>query len=458
MRDRSTLALLGFLAFLSACGGSGSGAPTGDGSALSEAKSTVQRDPVVAASSANLQIAVTANNAFALELYSRVRASGAGANVFLSPLSASLALTMTYAGARGTTATQMATALHFDPADGSIFDGQNALSQALAARAPAALAIAQRAANGGAGASAVPSADDYRLDVVNSVWGQKTYPWEGSFLDVLARSYGTGVYLEDFVTSSEPARQAINAWVSTQTADKINDLIPAGAIDATTRLVLVDAIHLKLPWALPFQPAQTSPGPFARSDGTSVTATFMNETTDLPYVDDGQAQLVALPLAGNELEVVFALPHGDLATYEAGLTTGSALALMPQAESTSVSIQVPKLTYTSAPFSLAAPLKAMGMTQAFDATAADFSGMCADPPDGETLYVSDVVQKATLGLQETGVEAAAATAVFVDASLSIATPTSIHLNRPFVMAIVDTTTHAILFLGHIGDPTDAGSP
>jgi serpin B len=413
---------------------------------------------VTAASSADLQLAVTANNAFALDLYSRVRATTPGANVFLSPVSASLALTMTYAGARGATAAQMATALHFDPAAGSIFDGQNALTQALAARAPAALAAAQRAANGGAGASAAPSPDDYRLDVVNSVWGQKTYSWEGSFLDVLARSYGTGVYLEDFVTDSEPARQAINAWVSTQTADKINDLIPAGAIDATTRLVLVDAIHLKLPWASPFQVAQTAPGPFTRSDGTSVTATFMNETTDLPYMDDGQAQLVAMPLVGNELEVVFALPHGDLATYEAGLSAGSILALMPQAGTAHVSIEVPKLTYTSSPFSLATPLKAMGMTQAFDQTAADFSGMCAHPPDGETLYVSDVLQKATLGLQETGVEAAAATAVLVDADLAIEATPEVHLNRPFVIAIVDTTTHAILFVGHIGDPTDMGSP
>jgi serpin B len=317
------------------------------------------------------------------------------------------------------------------------------------------LAIAEQNSQGGA----APSADDYQLDIVNSVWGEDTYPWESPFLDVLAKSYGTGVYLEDFASQPDVARQAIDTWVSAQTAGKIQDLLAAGSLDTTTRIVLVNAVHLKFPWAFPFDATQTVPGSFTRGDGTSVQASFMHQTNFLPYADDGQAQLVALALTGNELEVVFALPHGDLSTYESALTAGTASLTAPldQAEPPNVEIEVPKLTFTSQPFSLTGALQGMGMTQAFDPSA-DFSGMCAHPPDGQPLYFSNVLQKSTLALEETGVEAAAATAVFEDAAVAAAPPPQVFLNRPFVIGIVDTTTGAILFLGHIADPTDAGDP
>jgi serpin B len=124
-----------------------------------------------------------------------------------------------------------------------------------------------------------------------------------------------------------------------------------------------------------------------------------------------------------------------------------------------VSLALPKFTFTSPTFSLAQPLQAMGMVQAFNPVAANFTGMCPTTPDGDNLYVGDVLQKAMVAVQETGVEAAAATAVIMDgASISEPTPIPVALNRPFVMAIVDVPTGALLFLGHIEDPTDAGGP
>jgi serpin B len=185
----------------------------------------------------------------------------------------------------------------------------------------------------------------------------------------------------------------------------------------------------------------------------------MNQTEFLPYTDDGQAQIVAVPLIGGQLSVVIALPHGDLATYEAGLTAASPGALAQPTGSANVALSLPKVAFTSPTFSLATPLKAMGMVQAFDPNAADFKGLCANPPDGDNLYVSDVLQKAMVAMQETGVEAAAATAVIIDGASAVPpTPTPMIVDRPFVMAIVDVPTGAILFLGHIEDPTDAGSP
>ena len=130
---------------------------------------------------------------------------------------------------------------------------------------------------------------------MNSVWGEKTYTWSTPFLTIMAKSYGAGVYLEDFINQPDEARQAINAWVGAETDDKIENLLPAGTIDPTTRMVLVNAIHLKFPWANPFDPSATQVGSFTRADGTTVSPSFMNDTLTVPYKDDGQAQIVGLP-------------------------------------------------------------------------------------------------------------------------------------------------------------------
>jgi serpin B len=399
--------------------------------------------------------AVGANNAFAVDLYAHERAAATSpGNLLTSPISASLALTMTYAGAAGSTATGMAQALHLGSAASTVFAGQNALDQALASRAASALAADQQ--NAKYGNAPAPSPSDYDLTVVNSVWGEKTYPWAAPFLNIMATDYGTGVYLEDFVTAYDQARQSINGWVSDQTSDKINDLLPPGSLDDSTRMVLVNAIHLKLPWANPFQASATASASFTRADGSKVTTPFMNEAQTFGYVDDGQAQIVSLPLAGGQETVVIALPHGDLSAYEAKLTASSA-ALVPPAGQAEVSLSLPKVAFTTPTFSLAKSLQAMGMTDAFDPHTADFSGLCPNTPDHARLYVSDVLQKAMLGMQETGVEAAAATAVVVAGTSVELQPVTMTVDRPFLVSIVDVPTGAVLFLGHIEDPTATGN-
>ncbi|HEX4448259.1 MAG TPA: serpin family protein [Polyangiaceae bacterium] len=437
--------------------GTAMGSPSTVSPSIARAQSGT-RDPASGIPASALAAAVTANNAFAASLYARVRARATDLNLVMSPLSASVALTMTYGGAKGDTATEMAAALHIDPSAGSIFDGQNALTSELSGRGAAAFARAQTDSNGDG--SPAPLAANFELSIVDSVWGQDTYPWEPTFLDLVAKSYGTGVYLEDFSGQPDGARQAINTWVSGQTANKINDLLPPTAIDDTTRMVLVNAIHLKMPWATSFETSATAPGNFARADGTRVGASFMNENASLPYVDDGQAQIVALPLFGGVLSVVFALPHGDLATYEAGLGAGMISALAVPATSTDVQLSLPKVDFTSPSVSLKSALEDLGMHKAFDMNQADFSGLCSTLPEGP-LYVNDVLQKVLLAFQEDGVEAAAASAVVVDVDggvspiLSTATMT---LNHPFLVSIVDQATGAVLFLGEIGDPSEMGTP
>jgi serpin B len=451
MSPRKLLPLCPALALaLAACSGNGG---TSDGQSnnppVAIDQSSMPRKDASAIPASALQGAVTANNAFALDLYGRLRTDPTLAgNLLTSPISASLALTMTYGAAQGTTATQMASALHMGSSASSIFDGQNALSQALASRAAAALAGDTKTAQ--ENQQPAPSADDYQLQIVNSVWGQQTYPWAMPFLDILAQSYGTGVYLEDFVHDFDPARITINDWVSTETAGKITNLLPEGSLDTTTRMVLVNAIHLKLPWAYPFQTSATANATFTKSDGSTVSTSFMNQAQQFFYADDGNAQIVSLPLSGGDLSVVVALPHGDLATYEAGLTAAS---LQTPTQYVDVQLSLPKVSFTSPTFSLAKELQAMGMTQAFDRTAADFKGACPNPPDGDNLYISDVLQKAMIAMQEQGVEAAAATAVVLSGASVAPQTTPMNVNRPFVFAIEDVTSGAILFLGHVEDPT-----
>jgi serpin B len=194
-----------------------------------------------------LKAAVQANNAFAVALFARLREPGKAEDMLTSPLSAALALTMASAGAKGQTRSEMAKALQFGASSAeTIFAGQNALSQALLLRGPASLAATpQRTSD-----QNVPlSANDYQLQLVTSIWGQTDYPWQAPFLKTLAEAYGTGLNRLDFRSQSERARQTINDWVSAGTSHKISDLIPAGALDDSTRLVLVNALHLRFPWA-----------------------------------------------------------------------------------------------------------------------------------------------------------------------------------------------------------------
>ena len=437
------LSALGSLA-LGGCSSSSSGP-----AASASVRSALAREPASSVPASSLQAAVTANNAFAVDLYTRLRAGQAGPNFVTSPISASVALTMAYSGAKGTTATEMATALHFDPSSTAIFDGQNALTQALAGRASEAFQQASTQ-------SPAPVQSDYALDIANSVWGQTGFPWASAYLDRLAESYGAGLFLEDFVHSPDPARQAINTWVSDATSGKIQNLLPEGSIDPATRMVLVNAVHLKMPWANPFDTMNTADATFTRADGTTESVPFMNLNLYTPCVHGDQADAVALPLAGGKLQAVLALPHGDLAAYVAALASGSESLPVTPTDSCGA-ISVPSVNFTTETFSLTSALQAMGMNQAFVPGAADFTGM-APAPQGSDLFIADVMQKAMISMKESGVEAAAATAVSFEDAAAIPMNEIVTFNRPFLVAITDRETGAVLFLGEVGDPADMGSP
>jgi serpin B len=413
-------------AALASCG-AGSSAPKVD-----TAKSSVQRvvdPPVPATDSTTL---ASDNAAFAFDAYKQLILTNN--NLIFSPASISIALAMTYAGAAGTTATEMAQTLHFTLPPAQLHPAFDALDLALASRG-----------QGQLGADGKPM----RLNIVNALWAEKTYTFRSDFLDTLAANYGAGVNLLDFINAPEPSRVTINTWVAQQTDDKIQDLLPSGSVDSSTRLVLTNAVYFNAAWKNPFDPNNTHDGSFTLLDGSTVTAKFMGAdlpgtlamqgtnfvAASLPYADDRLSLLVVVPDQSQFSQVESSLDAAALGTLVAGLTSQQVILGLPRFK-----------IETGA--DLVDLLKALGMTSAFISGVADFSGM-----DGtQNLFIGDVVHKAFIDVAEKGTEAAAATGVVMAGS---AAPTGllINANRPFLYFLRDQPTGAILFMGRVLDPS-----
>jgi serpin B len=375
---------------------------------------------------------VEGNSAFALELYQELKKEDG--NLFYSPYSISLALAMTYAGANGETAQQMAATLEFLLEQERLHRAFNWLDAELAKRGKGA------AGKDGKG---------FRLNIVNAIWGQKDYEFLPAFLDVLAENYGAGLRILDFITETEKSRLAINKWVSDQTEERIPDLIPEGAIDALTRLVLTNAIYFNAAWEYPFDEKMTANGLFYLLGGGQVTVPMMRQTESFGYADGEGYQAVELPYDGDELSMVILLPaSGNFEAFEEGLQAQQVDAIIKALQNTRITLTMPQFKFESQ-FSLKDTLADMGMRDAFSPEDADFSGMTGNPE----LFISDVVHKAFVAVDEAGTEAAAATAVIVGTtSAPTEPPVEVTIDRPFIFLIRDIDTGAILFVGRVLNP------
>jgi len=373
---------------------------------------------------------VEGNSAFAFELYQELKAKEG--NLFYSPYSISLALAMTYAGARGETAQQMAATLQFMLEQKRLHPAFNWLDAELATR--------------GEGAAG-KDGEGFRLNIVNAIWGQKDYEFLPDFLDVLAENYGAGLRILDFITEAEKSRVAINDWVSGQTEGRIKDLIPQGAIDEWTRLVLTNAIYFNAAWEHTFDEDMTADGPFYLLDGGQVTVPMMKQTESFGYTKGEGYQAVELLYDGGELSMVILLPEaGNFEAFEAGLQAQQVSDIISGLQPTEVALTMPRFEFDSE-FSLKDTLADMGMPIAFS-SGADFSGMTGNPE----LFISDVVHKAFVAVDEDGTEAAAATAVIMPTSAAPEPAVEVTIDRPFVFLIRDIETGAILFVGRVLNP------
>lgn len=395
------------------------------------AQSAKDRDTSPDVPAEDAQALADGNLAFALDLY-HVLAAGSEGDLFLSPLSVSIALAMTWGGARGETEAQMADTLHFTLAQDALHPAWNALDLAL------------ESTNERAVEQEIP----VELSIANALWGQVGFPFLDEYLDLLAVNYGAGLRLLDFAADAEAARGTINDWVADQTEDRIPDLIPAGVLSADTVLVLTNAVYFLAAWNLPFDEDQTADGAFTRVDGSSVTVPFMHQVEQFPYSEGDGWQAVELPYDGEQLSMVLVLPdEGTFSSFESALDASTLQGIMDGLSTAQVTLGLPRFG-TESEFSLADTLKALGMTDAFDGARADFSGMSDLGP----LYISDVIHKSYIQVDEAGTEAAAATAVVMDFG-SAGEPVEMSLDRPFLYLIRDVETGSVLFLGRLMDPT-----
>ena len=423
MKKIVPLTLMAIMVFgLVACTG------TAAGSVLQSEK---ERLTSPATSTADLATLVDGNSAFAFDLYQALRDTEG--NLFYSPYSISLALAMTYAGAHGETERQMADTLHFLLPQDKLHPVFNSLDLELASR--------------GQGAKGKDD-EGFRLHIVNAIWGQKDYSFLPAFLDVLAENYGAGLRILDFITEPEQSRITINNWVSDQTEERIKDLIPQGAIDALTRLVLTNAIYFNAAWLYPFDKDATSDGEFHLLNGDKITIPMMRQTESFGYAEGDGYQVVELPYDGSELSMVILLPEaGQFETFEEGLQAQRVDAIIKSIQNHQVTLTMPKFEFDSE-FSLKNTLAGMGMPVAFSA-GADFSGMTGIPE----LFIDEVLHKAFVSVDEAGTEAAAATAVIMKLTAAPAEPVEVIIDHPFIFLIRDIETGTILFVGRVLNPS-----
>ncbi len=425
----------GVLLFASSCAlaaCSDDDAKTGDGPDVRTARSALPRDLSPNVSAEDQAELVRGNTAFAIDLYQTLRKEAPAESLFLSPHSISTALAMTYAGARGATETEMASTLHFTLPQDRLHPAFDWLDLALESRG-----------KGATGKDGQP----FRLRVTNSTWGQEDMPFEQPFLDRLAVSYGAGVNLVDFRANADGARTTINAWVEEETETRIKDLIPAGKLTSDTRMVLVNAVYFNAAWQKAFEKSATADAPFTKLDGTTTTVSMMNAPAlEARYVHGAGYDAVAVPYDGSEMSMVLVVPEaGSFAAFEDGLTGESFAAILGALAPETVKLGMPKFRQEGS-FGLKAPLQALGMRAAFGG--ADFSGITT----AESLSVEDVLHKTFLDIDESGTEAAAATAVIVTRESASIPSVTLTIDRPFFLAIVDDATKAPIFVGRVLDP------
>ncbi|MCX6319826.1 MAG: serpin family protein [Bacteroidetes bacterium] len=367
-----------------------------------------------------------ASNQFSFDLYRQL--SEKNGALFFSPFSIHSILDLTAEGARTQTLADMQQALHTKGIDNCIRnDNRDNLL---------------RFNRGDEAGDSIYTA--------NSIWLQKGLNAEPAFSSTANNYYSAGLRETDFIANAEGSRASINKWVEQITRERIKELIPADLIKPTTRMVLVNALWYKAPWAFPFRIENTSPDKFY-THGDTVMAPFMKNTLPANYMEDELAQMVELPYKSGKRSMLALLPvAGKEKEFEQSLTAASVEQRIAALKKQKVQVRLPKFKMETQ-FDLSTVLQNMGMSRAFSNNA-DFSGISQTT----SLKISNVVHKAFIEVNENGTEAAAATAVLMVLTTSAhidPVPVKIfNANRPFVFMIRDNETGIILFMGKMNKP------
>jgi len=377
----------------------------------------------------DIKATVGGNTDFAFALYGKLREGAPKGNLFFSPYSISTALAMTYAGARGDTEKQMATALHFTLPGKRLHSTFGALQKQL---------IQTEKSRG------------YQLLLANALWLQKGEPFLKEFLDLTKYYYGAGISQLDFVNETEKSRQKINSWVEEKTKEKIKELIPPGGVDEQTVLVITNAIYFKGEWKTKFEKKDTERADFSISANDKVKVRLMHLKEDFKYCEDEKLQAIELPYKGNKLSMLVILPKETegIKEMEDTLTAESLGVLLSKMKTMKIDVYFPRFKMTWGTFVLNEALIALGMPDAFDWEKADFSGI-----NGKGhIWISNVFHQAFIEVNEEGTEAAAGTAVVIVKSIELLVV--FRADHPFIFIIKDNRSGSILFMGRVMNPVE----
>jgi serine protease inhibitor len=398
----------------------------------------------------SFDLAAKGTNELAVDLHRQL--ATADENLCMSPYSIETALAMTFAGADGETRTEMARVLHLTN-DAGVPGSFNALQHSLEEMSAKTAELVKQSKKFGG-----PS-EPITLNIANRLFAQKGYPFRETYLLLVKQNFGGAFEPIDFVADPAAATQHINKWVAEQTRDRIRDLIPGGALDKTTRLVLANALYLKAAWANEFSENATKPEPFFIHGGGSSDVPMMQKTSDhFGYARREGFTIVSLPYAGDQLQFVVLLPDevNGLRALESKLT-GELLAQCAKLERRDVDLHLPKFKLQPPTIALAENFEALGMKTAFDKPqgSANFDKIAPRKPN-DYLYISQIFHKTFIAVDEKGTEAAAATAVAMPTGAALRSPPpppiEVKVDRPFVYAIQHVPSGVCLFLGRVTDP------
>jgi serpin B len=358
---------------------------------------------------------VDGDTAFMLDLYAKMiddpELEKAGGNLFFSPHSLSMALAMTWAGAKEDTAGQMARVLHLSRPPEAEHEAFGMLRQDLAS--------------------------------ANALWVQKGTPFLPEYLEVVRRYYDGCASEVDFKNAAEAARKTINAWVDEKTAGKIEELLKKENMSSLFEMVITNAVYMKEEWASLFTPENTVQRPFQVSAGETVQVPMMYQMLSVEHLLTDDLQIIRLPFAGNKTSMVLLVPRNSLAELEKNLSADNLEKWLGSLQEDKVGIFIPRFKMTSR-FALKECLKALGMTDAFSGKKADFSGMTGD----RGLYIDEVIHQAGIEIDENGAEAAAGSAVPMKKG-----GWAFFASRPFLFFIQDNGTGSMLFMGRLVNPS-----
>lgn len=374
-------------------------------------------------------------NAFAFNFYKEFYDEHANTgNLFNSPYSIFTALAMTYEGARGATAEEMASVLNIEQDNESFHQYMQALYTYL------------------------NEDSEYNISTANALWPSIDYTMLEEYVDIIETFYGGKVTEVDY-SDPDTAAEIINTWVEEQTNNLIEDLVPASSIDpAMTRLILTNAIYFKGDWQIQFDKDNTTDRQFTTSSGDIIDVQTMKlvETDDVfNYTDGEKYQALELPYSGDEISMIIFLPKDgyDVSDIIDSMNFETYSEVIDSMESQEVDIYLPKFEVKTPLYELNQNLIDLGMQTAFGG-GADFSGL-----DGiGLLYISQVLHKAFIEVNEEGTEAAAATAVIMfetsDPGGGGSSRTRFDCNHPFLFTIHHKETNTILFMGNVDNPTE----